>query len=174
MAFTVITLPSVASGEPVTTDFGVNVVNNLNDHESRIGVLELASNTNEYDAIVSSPAVAGFSTHTTISAAIGAVTAGSRILVLRGTYTENLSINKNLVIEGCGRGSLISGNIAFTAAAQNCIIEKLKFTGTLTFANGSTGNEVVQCKVPNAWSDTESNFVDNNNGVTNYIEIMEE
>lgn len=170
MAFTALTSGQIASGEPVTTDLWTKTKDNFDDHESRIGTLEIAINTNEYDAIVANPAISGFSTHLTLTTAISAVTAGARILVMRGTFTENVTIDKNLMIEGCGRGSVISGNIIFSSASQNSLLEKIKFTGNLTFNSGATGNIIDNVYVLSTMTYTDNNTTDGQN----YLLAMEE
>lgn len=170
MAFTALTSGQIASGEPVTTDLWTKTKDNFDDHQTRIGDLELSLLTNEYDAIVASPAIAGLSTHLTITAAIAAVTAGARILVLRGTFTENVTVNKNLYIEGSGRGTVISGNITFSSASQNSLMEKLKFTGNITFSSGAIGNVVDNVYVLSTMVYTDSNAVDEQN----FFQAMEE
>lgn len=170
MAFTALTSGQIASGEPVTADLWTKTKDNFDDHETRIGDLELSILTNEYDAIVASPAIAGLSTHLTITAAIAAVSPGSRILVLRGTFTENVTINKNIFIEGSGRGSVISGNVIFSSASQNSLLERIKFTGNLTFNSGAIGNIVDNVYVLSTMTYTDSNTTDGQN----YLLAMEE
>ena len=119
----------------------------------------------EYAAIVSSPA-SSISTHTTISSAITAVSAGSRILVQQGTYTETVTINKQLYIEGAGYMTVISGNVSVTSASDFSKVENFKITGTVTLNVGAEGNVFRDCAL-----DSLVSWIDNDG--SNYFEGME-
>ena len=98
----------------------------------------------QYDAIVSDPAISGFSTHTTLTAAIAAVSAGDSILYM-GDTTENVTVDKNLLIDGQGRGSVLTGNITFSSGSDNTLMRGLKFTGNLTIDSGAISNRIIDC-----------------------------
>lgn len=119
-----------------------------------------------YDFIVSNPAISGYSTHTTIGGAISAASAGNRILVLRGTYAENVSVNKRLKIEGGGYDSYVNGTWTFTSASDFSVLDGVRIATSLTLDSGANGITVTQCLI-----DTTDAVVDNGTG--NYIEIME-
>lgn len=124
----------------------------------------------EYTAVVANPAITGFSTHTTITAAIAAVSAGAQILVTAGTYSESVSVDKQLRIKGVGRASIISGNLTFTSASDYSRVSDLKVTGNLTFNSGSVGNIVDDCFVLSTMVYTDSNTIQNQN----YTFLIEE
>lgn len=86
-----------------------------------------------YDAVVGSAAqvTAGLAHFTSIQSAINAVADGSKILVLQGNYTENLSINKKLSLYGKGHGSSIIGTLSVTSGANYSIVEDLNFSGNI-------------------------------------------
>lgn len=113
-----------------------------------------------YSAIVGSASqvAAGVAGYTTITSAVAANPTG-RILVLAGTYTENLTLvastNDQLVIDGQGRGTVLSGNLTMGGSYTDLV--RLKVTGAIsitgnsnflrgwlatagTFANTGTGN----------------------------------
>lgn len=82
----------------------------------------------------------GAATHSTIASAIAAASAGSVILLLKGTYTESVTVDKELCFMGQGRGSVVNGTMTFTSAADFCTFERFKVTGNVTFNSGSNGN----------------------------------
>lgn len=122
-----------------------------------------AAVSNKYAAVVANPAISGFSTHTTISSAITAVSAGAVILVTAGTYTETVTINKQLTIEGVGYASIVSGNVSVTSVSDFSTVTGLKITGTVTLDSGATGNRFTECYLDTlaSWVDNDgSNFFD--------------
>lgn len=126
-------------------------------------LITTGSAATQYDAIVASPAIAGFSTHTTIAAAIAAVSAGDEILIMNMTFTENVSVNKTLHIVGQGDTSVISGTLTFTSAADYTLIQGVKITGTITINSGADGITLRDCFVPSTWNNT-TDWVDNGSG----------
>jgi hypothetical protein len=91
-----------------------------------------------YEAIVGSTAnvASGIATHSSLQSAIDALSSGSRILVLAGTYTENVTLSKNdISIVGKGRTSILNGNLSVSGSGND--IQGLKVGGNLTLT-GST------------------------------------
>lgn len=94
-----------------------------------------------YDAVVGpSTDQSGLAKFTSVQAAINSVPAGGRILVLNGTYVENISITSNVYLIGQGRGASITGN--FICSSNYSSISQLRFVGNMTFNGASTGNFV--------------------------------
>lgn len=122
-----------------------------------------------YDAVVGSAAqvAARQATHTSIQAAINAFPAG-QILVLAGTYTENLSIsNPNLVLEGKGRASVVNGTVSMSSGAVGCLITKLKVSNNISIAAGANNNFVKEI-----WQ--AAGFSVTNSGTANSILVSQE
>lgn len=95
-----------------------------------------------YDAIVGSvlQLSTGQATHTSIAAAIlDFVGLPVRILILPGTYTENVTLtavtNNNVVIQGKGYGTVINGN--FTLGSSYCSIESMRIQGNLSISGSA-------------------------------------
>lgn len=121
---------------------------------------------NQFDSVVGSAGQVtnGMATHSSITSAIAAISAGQTIFVLPGSYTENITINKQLQLIGIGKATAITGNISFTA--DYSIIEKLSFTGDLSFSAAADGNQITRCFVQNA-------MVYSDLGTGNYVELIQ-
>ena len=63
----------------------------------------------------------------TISAAVTAARDGDQVLILAGTYNENVLVNKRLVLEGSGSTHLVGTGVGsvVTVIADNCMIRGL-------------------------------------------------
>jgi hypothetical protein len=119
-----------------------------------------------YEAIVGSSAqvTAGTATHASLQTAIDAASAGSRILVLPGTYTENITLSANdIVIEGKGRSAVIDGN--FTLSGSGNDVSGLKIGGNMDLT-GSNYNFVK------AWLASTSVFTAG--GLYNSVDLIQE
>jgi hypothetical protein len=91
-----------------------------------------------YEAIVGSAAnvTSGIATHSTLQSAIDALSSGSRILILSGTYTENVTLSKNdITIEGKGRASVLNGN--FTVSGSGNDVKGFKIGGNLVMTGSN-------------------------------------
>lgn len=121
----------------------------------------------QYAAIVSNPAITGFSTHTSLATAISAVSAGDQILYM-GDTTENITVSKQVDIVGMGRGSVLTGNITFSSGSNYSSVRNLKFTGSLTVDSGSIGNRVVDCFC------TISTFTNNDTTRSTFLDLQKE
>lgn len=97
----------------------------------------------KYDAVVAATPITGFSTHTTIGAAITAVSADASILIMPGTYAENVSVSKRLFIEGAGYGSYINGTLTFTSGSIYSIMSNFRVATSITMNSGSNYNQVL-------------------------------
>jgi len=122
-----------------------------------------------YDAIVGSTAqvLAGIATNATVQGAIDAVPNEGRILVLAGTYTENLTINKTVTIEGKGHGSKLNGTTTFQSGADYCLVQGMRFSDTVTFNLGADANFFG-----NSWLAPTKTVVDG--GVANSVTYIQE
>src|SRR6056297_513029 len=83
----------------------------------------------------------------TIEAAVNAANSGNVIEILPGTYTENLSINKNLTIRGQGKSNtIIEGYISIAANVNMSDIKVVQGTsiGTINFLSSSINNGSIK------------------------------
>lgn len=96
------------------------------------------------DAIVGSAAdvTYGRATHSSIQSAINAVVDGMRILVLAGTYTENITLNKRIKLEGVGYDSYVNGTALFSANA--CTVRDIRIDGNITISGNDNRLEGFQ------------------------------
>lgn len=118
--------------------------------------------TSLYPVVVGSAAqvTAGVATHSTIASAITAATTGQSILILTSyAGTENVSVNKKVNIRGQGSGSVITGTVTFTNAADYASLEMIRVTDTITLNSGADG--II---VSNIWLATGKSFTDNGEG----------
>jgi hypothetical protein len=120
-----------------------------------------------YDAVVGSAGqvATGAATHSTIAAAMSAVSAGGNILILKGTYTENVTVSKKLKISGQGQGTVISGTLTFSATSTNSSLDSVMVTGNISLAASSSGNFLT-----NSWQTNASSLTDS--GTNNYYFVM--
>lgn len=111
-----------------------------------------------YDAVVGSAVqfAALQCTHTSIQAAHDAVAAGSKILVLQGTYVENLSISKKILIEGKGHSSYVSGTLTMTSSSDYSCIKNLRFGDNITLNSGADGIFLRECWLVNGKTLTDN------------------
>lgn len=99
-----------------------------------------------YGAVVGSAAQVSqnIATHTSIQAVNDdvSVVAGSKVCVLAGTYTENLTLNKELCYEGQGRGSKINGTITCAVGFNYGQLKGFRFQDDVTI--NSSYNSVTE------------------------------
>jgi hypothetical protein len=117
------------------------------------------ASANQYAAIVANPAIAGFSTHTTIGDAITAASAGDKILVTQGTYAENVSVSKQLDLEGLGYTTVINGTVTFTNASDKSIMRGFRIQNNITFDSGADQIMLLESHV-----DSSVTITDNGDG----------
>lgn len=122
-----------------------------------------------YDYVVGSAGqvTSGAATHSSISSAITAASAGNTILILKGTYTETVSVSKELHIWGQGRSSIIDGTVTFTSSADYSGLKDVKVTDNITLDSGADG-----CIVKDIWLASGKSFTDNGTG--NLLEAIQE
>lgn len=105
--------------------------------------------------------------YSTIASAITAAATDDEFLILKGTYTENVSVNKRIKIFGQGYGSVISGTLTFTSAADFAHFSLCKITGNITIDSGANGVQLVEF-----WTNSSATLTDNGTG--SYIQGIEE
>lgn len=104
--------------------------------------------------------------YSTIGAAITAASSGQSILILRGTYSENVTVNKVLNISGNGRGTIINGSLTFASGSSDSLMKDFKVSG-VTINSGVSEIQVVEF-----WNATGFSITDNGDG--SYIQGMQE
>ena len=95
--------------------------------------------------------------YSTIAEAILNSPAGGRITLLPRTFTENLTLTKELHFFGNGALSEINGTIQFSSGSERSSFEKVKFGGNITVDNG-----VTKLILTNGWIDNAATLTDNN------------
>lgn len=100
-----------------------------------------------HDAVVGSASqvTRGQANYSSITAAIAGVSAGQRIIVLDGTYTENITVNKQVTIEGKGYSSYLNGTITFTSAGTSSGIRGLRIGNNITVPSGANNIYIRDC-----------------------------
>jgi fructose-1,6-bisphosphatase len=99
------------------------------------------------DAVVGSASqvTAAVATHSTLTAALAAVSDGKKIIVLDGTFSENVTVNKKVKIEGKGANSYINGTLTFTSAGNASYLQGLRFGGNITLPSDSSNIFIRDC-----------------------------
>ena len=105
--------------------------------------------------------------YTTIGAAVSAAMPGQSIYIQTGTYTENVTINKQLNIVGSGRGAVIAGFFKITTGGDFAWMSMMKVMQGITIDTGVTGAQVVDF-----WSAPSQVVTDNGTG--SYLRGMQE
>lgn len=122
-----------------------------------------------YDAIVGSSAQvsSGIAQYSTIASAIAGVPSNGKILVLRGTYVENLTINNNVHIEGQGYGSQLTGTVTFGSSSDYSSFRMMRISDNISFSSGADGIVMRDC-----WQATSKTIT--NSGMANSILVIQE
>jgi|GEM_PF-5574407 len=120
-----------------------------------------------YDAIIGSTLQvnSGAATHTTFAAAFSSIPVGGKILVLRGTYNEAVTISGNYFIEGQGHGTNINGVFTLNGGSNYSTIKNLRFMSNIVI--NSNGNFIKECFQGTSLSITD-------NGTANSITVVQE
>jgi hypothetical protein len=121
-----------------------------------------------YDAVVgtSTQVSAGQATHTSIQAAHDSAASGAKILVLQGTYSENLNITKKIFFEGKGHSSSVTGTLTLGSGSSYSAVNMMRFGGNITINSGSN-NIFLTC-----WQATGTTVT--NNGTANKVAVSQE
>jgi hypothetical protein len=98
-----------------------------------------------YDAVIGSTLQVnnGAATHTTFASALSQIPINGKILVLRGTYNETVTLSKNCLIEGQGYGTNINGVFTLNSGSSYSTIKNLRFMANLVVS--SDGNFIREC-----------------------------
>lgn len=122
-----------------------------------------------YDFVVGTAGqvAAGIATHSTWASAIAAAVAGQSIKILEGTWVENVTITKQLYIEGNGYGSYLNGSFTFDTSSDRSYLTRIRVNDNITL-----NSAVTLCKVDDSWLPSGKSFVDNGTG--NLVEGFQE
>lgn len=74
--------------------------------------------------------------YATITAAIAATGAGDYITVLKGTYTENITLSSNRTIVGQGYGTILNGTLTFATGSDESLWRQMKHLDNVTINSG--------------------------------------
>lgn len=96
---------------------------------------------------------------TSINTAIAAASTDQTILIANGTYTENVVVNKRLVIDGSGYGTVINGTLEFASGSSDSIMTRFRTTGQITLDSGVTEVTLLEFFTP-----TVNSITDNGSG----------
>ena len=139
----------ILNGDPAGTNGGMYYNANTNKfrcYENAGWVNCVASNNDldasQYDRVVDP---GGTGTDTTIASAITAASAGDSIFIAKGTYSENITIDKSLVIDGAGvYSTIISGATGSPTITINSTVNDVQIKHlTITNAgNASTDDDI--------------------------------
>jgi hypothetical protein len=122
--------------------------------------VSLGKTNSIYDAVVGTSAQlnAGYASYTSLQAAINAVSAGAYILLLTGT-TENITLSKNVIIEGKGYGTAVTGT--FAISGNYATIRDITFGGNLSISGN--GNIIRDCFLGTGLSVTDTGTANTKN-----------
>lgn len=133
-----------------------------------------------YSRIVGSAAQvsAGTATDTSINTAISLASSGDAIRILSGTFNENVYLNKNLFIEGNGRGAVINGTVELATGSRYSSLTGLKMIGTCTIDSTVIGIQATRIWFPAPVGTVQyagTTFLDNSgNSIANILEGIQE
>ena len=99
---------------------------------------------------------AGVANYDSIQDAHDASPAGGKIHLLRRTFTENITISKEIYIEGQGHGSVLDGTLDLSAGSDFSTIKQMRITDDITIAVGADGNFIRECWLASGKSLTDS------------------
>ena len=98
-------------------------------------------------------------TYSTIGAAITAATTDQTILILKGTYTENVTVNKRLFIQGQGYGTQINGTLTFASGSSDAVMQDFRVLNNITINSG-----VSEVSLITFWLAAGQTIIDNGSG----------
>lgn len=114
----------------------MSIKTNLNKYTFGTGV---------YSAVVGSPTQVtnGLANYSSIQAAHDAISYGI-ILILAGTYTENLVLTKPLTLVGQGASTIIDGTVNLNSGASYMNISLVFFNGNVTIDSSVSKAQILQ------------------------------
>lgn len=129
--------------------------------------------TQFWDAIVGSAAqvTAGLATHSSVTSAMAALSAGNTIKLLQGTFTENIVQSKNLLIEGSGYGTKIVGTWTVNTGSELSYMSRFRISDNITISSGMTS----MVSFDSMWFASGKSFIDNTvSTITNWLVAWQE
>lgn len=158
-----ITLSSVTG---LAADYTLTLPSGLPSTSGQAIISDTSGNLTYAPLTATTGAVVGPGGYSTFAAAIAATSSGDKITVLKGTYTENVTLSSPRTIIGTGygsTGSVLSGNWTFASGSNDSILNQMRITGNLTINSG-----VSEISVSDVWVTTKQNAI--NNGTGNYFQ----
>lgn len=122
---------------------------------------------NDYDAVAGSSAqvASGMATHASIGAALTAAGVDGIVKVLRGTFTENVTISMRQRLIGMGVIATISGNLSLVGV-DKAYVSGVNVTGDITLDASTTESMIIE-----SYCALSSDVNDNGSG--NYIQLTQ-
>lgn len=110
-------------------------------------LLELPSSAKQQTVIVgsSTQVTDGIADFNSIQDAINTVSDGDKILILNGTYTENVTVSKKVSLFGEGNNTIINGTTTLQAVSSKSLYKYLKFNGNVVGEIGCNFNVITDC-----------------------------
>ena len=105
---------------------------------------------------------AGAGDYTTITAAITAATAGDTIKVLKGTYTGQHSVSKNLNLVASDTTAIVNVTGNDFVVGADCLIQGFKIIGTFRVTSGTSRIQNNVFEDGYVWMDVTSGYFTNN------------
>jgi hypothetical protein len=103
----------------------------------------------------------GDAVYSSIQAAHDAATTTDLINCLARTWTENVTLSKEVQINGKGSKSIINGNVIFATGSSKASIRNMNFLETITINAAVIGVMISDC-----WGDEAKADLVDNSGVT--------
>lgn len=169
--------PYTTGTRPTASSYPYRVIWNTSTSEAQVSdgsswiPLGAASVQNRvaalYDAVLGSAGqvTSGAATHSTWATAIAALSAGDTLKVLEGSWTENVTVDKSLHIEGNGFGSVLTGSITFNSSSDQSSLSQVKVSDNITLSAGADG--VI---IKNIWLANGKSFLVDNTVVGEIVE----
>lgn len=124
------------------------------------------SSANQFDCVVSATPIVGFSNYTTIGGCITNTAAGGEILIMKGTYPENVLQPKEFKITGQGKSTLVDG--IWVVGSIGSTIRDFRINGSIAIDAGANGNLIEGI----TFAPSSTGFQDQGTG--NYLQGIQE